>query len=342
MDKRIVRIVGHSGEFVFPFGDSGPWKLYEKKFIEAGFTIAGLEQNPPITHLVAHSHSKRALSEAKWYGVPIKNRVLVIWEPSVVDERIRSRKIRKQYGTVFYASRIWAEENGEKYFQWPQSIENFNEIGFKDWMMRQNCAVMIQANKYSIHKDELYSLRRRVIKGFEDSPNCFALYGSNWNAGNFYNFRSWIASGRRIKVSNWRLKTIRDQVTNFPYYLGEIRNKPLVNSKYRVSVVIENSLDYVSEKLFDALAVGTYVVYCGPSLNLFKLENIQLCLPSPTASEIKRVVSEFLALPPWEQYQAMLVQRESILVHLKRHDHNTILSKLAESTILNFEHDQNQ
>lgn len=339
MDKKIVRVVGHSKELVFPFSDSGPWKLYAEKFIDSGYAIAGIEQHPRITHLVAHSHSKKAISEAIRSGVPLKNRALIIWEPKVVDERIRNKKIKKLYGSLIYASKLWAEENEGRYFQWPQSVENFNEIDFKEWTMRENSAVMIQANKYSIHKDEMYSLRRRVIREFEGSSENLSLYGSNWNAGFLYNFRSWIASSRRIRVSNWRVKTVRDPVTKFSNYLGEIDNKYVINSKYRLSIVIENSLDYVSEKLFDALAAGTYVVYCGPPLNLFNLENLRIHISSPSATEIKKAISDFLDLPASEQYQAVLLQQKSILVDLHRHDHNFVLSKLAELTILNFEDD---
>ena len=339
MDKKIVRIVGHSKELIFPFSGSGPWKLYAQKFIDSGFAIAGIEQHPRITHLVAHSHSKKAISEAIRSGVPLKNRTLIIWEPKVVNEKIRSKKIKKLYGTLIYASQLWDEENEARYFQWPQSVENFNEIDFKEWTMRENSAVMIQANKYSIHKDEMYSLRRRVIREFEGSSGDLSLYGSHWDAGFFYNFRSWIASSRRIRAFNWRIKTIGDPITKFSNYLGEIDNKHVINSKYRVSIVIENSLDYVSEKLFDALAAGTYVIYCGPPLHLFNLENLKIHLSSPNAAEIKKIISEFLDLPASEQYKSMLLQRKSILVDLHRHDHNLVLPKLAEFTILNFEHD---
>ena len=339
MDKKVIRIVGHSKELVFPFGANGPWKLYADRFIAAGFTIAAYEPHAKVTHLVAHSHSKSAISEAKRNGIPLKNRVLVIWEPKVVDEKIRSKKIRKLYGTVIYASKLWKEEVEEKFIPWPQSIDNFREVTYDDWVTRKNSAVIIQANKYSIHKHEMYSFRRSVIKEFEKSPQSLALYGSHWDAGFIYNLRSWIASCRRIRFTNWSRQTFKYSVTNYANYLGKADNKHQTNSKYRISVVIENSLDYVSEKLFDALSSGTYVVYIGPNLDAFDLESAHLNLKNTDSLHIKNKICDFLAQSSLDQFNMMTAQRNSILSDIHRHDHNLILEELATATISIFEDD---
>ena len=339
MGNKVIRIVGHSKEMLFPFGENGPWKLYADRFIESGFTIAGLEPTLEITHLVAHSHSKEAILEAERCGVPLSNRILVIWEPAVVDEKVRSKKILKLYGTVIYASKHWAKENGEKFFRWPQSIENFEKIAFEDWKNRENSAVMIQANKYSIHKDEMYSLRRAVIKEFDDSSQCLALYGSHWDAGIAYNLRSWIASSRRIRFINWNLNTCKYSVTKYLNYLGKVGNKNEINSRYRISIVIENSLDYVSEKLFDASAAGTYVVYLGPDLKQFDLDSSQLNNASRDAAGIKEIVNNFLARSSFAQYELMSLQRDSIINDFRNHDNNRVLAELAAHTISSFEDD---
>jgi hypothetical protein len=337
VDKKHVRIVGHSKELVFPFGMKGPWKLYADRFIAAGFTIAELKPHSRITHLVAHSHSKEAMLEAIRSGVPLSNRVLIIWEPEMVDEKIRSKKIRNLYGTIIYASRLWVREIGEKYFDWPQSVANFSEISFEDWVKRENASVMIQANKYSMHRNEMYSLRRRVIKEFKNSPQSLALYGSHWNAGYVYNLRSWIASSRRVRAINWALSTFKDQVTKYPNYLGEIDNKHQINSKYRITVVIENSLDYVSEKLFDALSSGTYVVYLGPNLDHFDINGSKLNCSALDSRTIKEIILDFLAQSSLDQYEMMSAQRNSILKDIKKLDHNLVLSELAALTISSFE-----
>jgi hypothetical protein len=339
MAKKVVRIVGHSKEPVFPFGENGPWRLYADRFIAAGYTIAENNSISQITHLVAHSHSTNAILEAKNCGVPIKNRILVIWEPKVVEDKIRSRKIRKLYGTVIYASRLWTQEYGEKFFDWPQSIDKFGDVTYDDWLKRENSAVMIQGNKYSLHKDEQYSLRRSVIKEFENSPQTLALYGSNWDAGFVYNLRSWIASSRRIRIRNWAVWTFKKSVTKYPNYLGEIGDKHQTNSRYRVTIAIENSEDYVSEKLFDALSSGTYVVYLGPRLNEFNLDGSLLNSTAKDSLQIKKTVCDFLAQSSLEQFKMMTAQRNSILNDIGKHDVRIILDQLATMTISILEHD---
>jgi hypothetical protein len=44
-------------------------------------------------------------------------------------------------------------------------------------------------------------------------------------------------------------------------------------NQYRFSLIIENSLDYVSEKLFDAIQFGTVPIYVGPQLSEFGIPN---------------------------------------------------------------------
>lgn len=339
MDEKVVRIIGHSKEPIFPFGENGPWRLYADRFTAAGYTIIESERSLKITHLVAHSHSRNAILEAENFGVPIENRVLVIWEPKVVEDKIRSERIRKLYGTVIYASKHWTQKDGEKFFDWPQSIENFREVTYEEWLKRENSAVIIQGNKYSIHKDEKYSLRRGVIKEFKNSPQSLALYGSNWDAGFVYNLRTWIASARRIRIRNWSLYTLKKPVTKYPNYLGEIEDKRQINSRYRISVAIENSFDYLSEKLIDALSSGSYVVYLGPNLNEFNLDGALLNTTGKDSLMIKNTVNDFLAKPSWEQFEMMTAQRNSVLKDIGKLEGKIVLGQLATMTISIFEHD---
>ena len=50
----------------------------------------------------------------------------------------------------------------------------------------------------------------------------------------------------------------------FSNYLGEIEDKKEVLSKYKYSIVIENSSDYLSEKLFlIARLIAAALIICG-------------------------------------------------------------------------------
>jgi hypothetical protein len=56
-------------------------------------------------------------------------------------------------------------------------------------------------------------------------------------------------------------------------YRGYVQDKDLEISKYKYCVVIENSPDYVSEKLFEATRNACLVFYDGPTLSEFGIPN---------------------------------------------------------------------
>jgi hypothetical protein len=58
-------------------------------------------------------------------------------------------------------------------------------------------------------------------------------------------------------------------------------------SAYKYSIVIENTSNYVSEKLFDSLLSGCIPIYVGPDLSLYDLpENLYL-QAEPNFADIK-------------------------------------------------------
>ncbi len=104
-------------------------------------------------------------------------------------------------------------------------------------------------NKFSIHQNELYSLRREAIEYFELAhPDNFDLYGLKWNQFNLYD-----------KLFPWKMRI-------FNSYRGPIKNKWEVMPKYRFSICYENVRDvsgYVTEKIFDSMRCGCVPIYLG-------------------------------------------------------------------------------
>ncbi len=335
LSKRI-RIVGHSKELVFPFSQEGPWRDFANEIENNGYVITTAEKDPKVNFLIAHSHSQAAIKEADKNKISRSNRVLVIWEPVIVDERIRSYRVLKNYGHVFLASRLWKVKTRASYFNWPQSVSDQIQVDYESWNSRENCPVMIQANKYSIHKDEKYSLRRRVIRSLEKSHYPVALYGSNWNKGLMFNLKSWLSSARRVKIRNYRIGTFFYHINSYKHYRGIAENKEIVNSQYKCSIVIENSLDYISEKLFDAVSAGTYVFYIGPKVSDFGLNGFRVESIDSNAEEIKKSVQRFLEFEPAIQFKMMLDQRNSLLPYLQMYKNSEVLGNLARECVSKF------
>lgn len=336
MPEKRIRIVGHSGEMEFPFGDKGPWRNFADEIERQEFTIVGQSRASGVDYLIAHSHSKPAVREARKNHVNSHRRVLVIWEPRIVDERIRGSRILRHYGHIFVPSVYWKENSNFTEFKWPQSVTNFIKPNMAEWLIRENTPVMIQANKYSIHKDEKYSLRRQVIRSLEKSGHVVALFGSDWNKGIVFNLRSWLNSARHVYLRNWRLGTFSTHINNFSGYRGVAANKQFVNSQFRCTIVIENCLDYVSEKLFDAVSSGSYVFYVGPDLSDFGLGDFQMEYVDPSALEITKAVDKFLSLDPEAQYHLMNQQSESLTKYLDSNRNSSILTDLARNISAKF------
>lgn len=336
MLDKYIRIVGHSKEMVFPFGDKGAWREFADEIVKNGFTILEKSNVSTAGYLIAHSHSKLAIREAKKNKTKLNHRILVIWEPKVIDEKIRKPSVLKNYGNVFVPSEYWNVESSLTRFKWPQSVTNFVIPTFTEWLDRENVPVIIQANKFSVHKDEKYSLRRQVINKLEKSEYPVALYGSNWNKGILFNVRSWLGSTRNVYLRNWRLSTLKSQVNNYAGYRGVAVDKQQVNARYRCTIVIENSLDYVSEKLFDAVSSGTYVIYVGPNLSDFGLGSFHLEQLEPSASVITQAVDKFLSLNPEVQFHLMNTQRESLKKYLDSFNNSNVLTNLARTCVAKF------
>ena len=81
-----IRIVGHEGQPVFPFGESGPWKEFANIFFSSGHEIVEDSFDSQVDVLISNRHSTRALKEADSNFVPKARRFLILWEPKIVDE----------------------------------------------------------------------------------------------------------------------------------------------------------------------------------------------------------------------------------------------------------------
>jgi len=147
---------------------------------------------------------------------------------------------------------------------WPDNLEeNFR-------IRKERRAVMVAANKISLIKGELYSLRRKTIT---ENPD-LVLAGPSWDISSV-DFAIKAMKELAITASWKRIP----QITGLSSpVIGRKLVRPVANkikfvSQFKVSVVIENSAEYQSEKLLDALLAGTIPVYVGPDPRFFGIPN---------------------------------------------------------------------
>jgi hypothetical protein len=181
------------------------------------------------------------------------------------------RNLLNLYGKIFSPSSLWLEgENVEK-FRWPQQLlTSGDDNRFINYTERKQKVILLNSNKYSFEKGQMYVFRRRIATILEDEID---IYGEGWSnrTGSYFEFAKSFIRKVRTRTSSWSLNQ-RPIFVATDNVFGPVDSKSVMN-QYRFSLIIENSLDYVSEKLFDAIQFGTVPIYVGPQLSEFGIPN---------------------------------------------------------------------
>ena len=209
-------------------------------------------------------------------------KVLVRQEPSIVIKETYTKAQTEKFDHIIDVGKVENSENSV--INWPQDLsEKFSQID-----VRLEKIVVINSNLLSLAKEENYSLRRKVALEIEDLD----LYGRQWNNGFRAKILTLINEFKKygFKIHNIKFLGAKSYFQSFSNYLGEVENKKEVLSKYKYSIVIENSSEYLSEKLFDAIFSGCIPIYVGPNLANFDIPDYLYIQAKPEISDIKEKI----------------------------------------------------
>ena len=214
---------------------------------------------------------------------------LIVLEPRVTSPRMYTKSRLSRYGLRYAASPLWAGSIGALTFTWPQEIGPQRQSnGPYDF-----AASMINGDKRSAVAGSLYGLRRRVIQSFREDCLSLGVFGPGWDASK--SSKTLVAAKASAKAVMSRsvphvgeaFGTLSVRPTS---WMGTVEDKNTAFASAPVAVVIENSTDYVSEKLVDAIRGGAAPVYVGPPLSNFGLPaSIAEQVPA-SADEVLRAV----------------------------------------------------
>jgi hypothetical protein len=168
-----------------------------------------------------------------------------------------------------------------------------------DWSVvlesRPFLAGLIAANKYSVAPDSLYRLRRGVIAEADKRGLAIVVGGAGWG----------LPTARRLElVARSTVKclsggvppAVRSQTHHLSirprHCLGPVADQVLVYGEARAALVIENSPDYISEKLVDALLHGVPPVYIGANLAEFGFPPDIALTPDANPEEIVDTIAQ--------------------------------------------------
>ena len=323
-----IRLIGHSKEAVMQVGPQGPWFDFKKTLLNFSNTIAEKNFGEQIDALVANSHSKLGIKECDSNMVPKNRRILILWEPKIAVPRTYSSKTLNNYGKIFTPSVDWAESLGAEKFLWPQLDLKSNKPDFSNWELRKNKASIVLANKFSASRGELYSLRRQVAYKTQDQE-LLDLYGSKWNLGFIYDFRHYFGNLIRTPLNRINFSSSRYLMRKFRNFKGLSDNKFKTMGSYRISVVIENSADYISEKLFDSVSSGAITIYVGPKIAKYGVDENSVIQCEPNANKIIEKITEIQSLSIKEQLEIAKFQYFSLLNSSSSWECHAVLRDLA-------------
>ena len=179
----------------------------------------------------------------------------------------------------------------------PQTIFNVTvnhpqklEILSTDGTLRSDRLVIINSNLLSLRNGELYSLRRNAIFNLE----FIDVYGQGWNKSISTKLKAVLIEMRELckHPSKISFEGLKKYLRKTPRNQGVSLNKQETLSKYKYALVIENSLEFFSEKFFDALVSGCIPIYVGLDLAKFQIPEDLYIKAQPNLDSIAQAFSE--------------------------------------------------
>ena len=323
-----ICVIGQSGEIFHETRSSNPWSSFFRYLTESGNSFAHTTNCAEIEALICLGYHPSVLEIVTIKNLSADRKILINWEPQVVEPELYDEKYFINFGLRLSPSENWASKINGVPFSWPQSKID-DPPNYKNWLFRENRIVIIQANKFSGHKDAKYRLRRKVIWDL-GIKGLLALYGKDWNSNKLLNFRRWFANVRRHKFTDLSLNPGGLSRPPEKIYMGETDSKFATYEKYQTALVIENSLDYVSEKLFDAVSAGCLTMYVGQKSNTYFNDTPKELLPYPSLKEISGAIQNILNLTEVQRYTLFMQQYSNLKKHENEVLNFNVFSNLAK------------
>lgn len=259
-----------------PFFPNGTDSLF-KLLLRSGFTnTENLEEAEVYISADMHEKDVRNLSKIR----SSCSSFLLRYEPRIVCPLNYEEKVIERLDTIIDGGRLNQKADIRFNFPqfWPENIpENFEN--------RLDRIAIIAGNKLTFIPGELYSLRRLCILKFEKIDH----YGASWNLSKFQKSLELLRALRlslRYKILP-KLSAVKYWFKTYPKWLGSPFDKRQCLAGYKYSLVIENSAEYLSEKLFDAFFSLVIPIYVGPDILEFGIPSHLVIQCEPNLDSIE-------------------------------------------------------
>lgn len=280
--------------------------------MKPSFYIGGKYPNSPMRHRNEDKQTLRDYVEKLGYIVaenPIDADIYLSADYNDDNEKVlRAREIAGRFNVLFrneprcvlpagYSKRAIDLNNHIVTFGkphkdstsevWPQFL-NENSLIHESHERDNLSAVIVNANKLNLSRGELYTLRRECIANL----NRVKIYGEDWNTSKKARIKVVL-----IEIFKSPIKHLLTFSFHSKYWFAqrplivapEDKNEVLL--KYKVSLVIENEMTYLSEKLFDALFAGCIPVYVGPEICDYEIPRSLVFQAEPNLHSIENQIN---------------------------------------------------
>lgn len=288
-NKEVKRVLVQAN---FPLGPSRGWIKFFNCLLQTNkIDFPDVNGMLPANYSISFNHTSGQFNKICNLNIPLENRILVMLECEAVLPEMHRKKILDQYGIIFSPSPLWAPRHEKFIFNYPL-FPKVDVNSLKTNSQDYDCG-MIQRNLYSCIRGEMYTMRRSVIKELLLTDLDFQLRGEGWQRTTFANFLHFY----RLLQFQIRKRNF-ENLKFFPKHFQRVnsleampvKNKLDFLSRAKTTLVIENSIDYVSEKIFDCFRAGTVPIYIGPPLSIFGIPEGLVIVSPPQADVVTNIL----------------------------------------------------
>lgn len=252
-------------------------------------------QLEPYGHFyIAFDHEDDSYNRYIEYGGSVSKAILIRQETDAVYPGQYGKRIENKYGLILTLGGT-EKVRQHKFLGHPymhnhnpanptQIDSNFAAIfsrrksnqvyELSSWKNRQIFLSFVGANKVGLNPKGNYGVRRRLVK--ELLPMGLEVYGILWNASlkkRLTNRVSMVLWGLRTRQRPPIFAIFFDIFRKYKAVKGVVDNKQKILLASKFSLVVENSDQIITEKLFDSILAGSIPVFYGAALSQFGLPN---------------------------------------------------------------------
>jgi hypothetical protein len=241
--------------------------------------VHSLDDYPDVVICVDFDRSVLPLiGEANSMGI---RTVLIANEPEVVIPEHSQAKVLRKFARVLKVGRPETRDR----LNWPQTW-----IPIAENQDRLDRVVLVNADKWSFVRGQHYWLRAAASSRLENVD----VFGYGWGRPLFVRLahRAFELSRTIASGAVPSLRGVTKVLTRPKNYQGSIVDKNMALSRYKVALVVENSSELLTEKLFDALFAGCLPVYVGPDVDSFGIpSSLVVQVGAPTLRNVEEAVN---------------------------------------------------